>query len=377
MSISASIKDFALDLGFSAVGITTAEPFPQFTEALMSRKEQYRFFLDRPRKAPPEDPRPRAVISLAYGYMTHAFPESLLPYVGRVYLARCYTPEPQRIHGSRLKLLADYVESLGCRTIPGVFLPERWVGARAGITTFGRNNFAYLGDAGSFIVLYSIVVDTELEYDPPTLEVGCPSGCTACMRACPTQALYAPHTLDPRRCLAFNAWMTQDDNPALNPGGSANIAPELRVLMGTHVHGCDLCQEACPRNQAILKRPKPVDPFLERVAADFSLEKLLTLDDAFYAARVRPIMYNYVKKKKYFQRNAAIAMGNTRNPDHTPALRQALCHDPEELVRGYAAWALGRIGGRAGQDALWAARGDTSAFAAAEIAAALEQCATV
>jgi epoxyqueuosine reductase len=55
-------------------------------------------------------------------------------------------------------------------------------------------------------------------------------------------------------------------------------------------------------------------------------------------------MYNYINDKKYFQRNAAIAMGNTGDPDYIPALDRAM-EDPEELVREYAAWALGRIGG--------------------------------
>ena len=77
---------------------------------------------------------------------------------------------------------------------------------------------------------------------------------------------------------------------------------------------------------------------------EFSLPKMLEMSDQFYERTVRPIMYNYIGDKKYFQRNAAIALGNTRDPEYIPALDQAM-GDPEELVRGYAAWALGRIGG--------------------------------
>jgi epoxyqueuosine reductase len=64
----------------------------------------------------------------------------------------------------------------------------------------------------------------------------------------------------------------------------------------------------------------------------------------FYRTRVQPLMYNYIREMKYFQRNSAIAMGNTGDPAFIPALEQAM-RDPEELVRGYAAWALGKIGG--------------------------------
>ncbi len=55
-------------------------------------------------------------------------------------------------------------------------------------------------------------------------------------------------------------------------------------------------------------------------------------------------MYNYITERKYFRRNAAIAIGNTGDPAFIPDLSQAM-KDPEEMVRGYAAWALGRIGG--------------------------------
>ena len=68
------------------------------------------------------------------------------------------------------------------------------------------------------------------------------------------------------------------------------------------------------------------------------------MSDQFYEETVHPIMYNYIKDKKYFQRNAAIALGNMGDPEHIPVLYRAM-EDPEELVRGYAAWALGRIGG--------------------------------
>ena len=55
-------------------------------------------------------------------------------------------------------------------------------------------------------------------------------------------------------------------------------------------------------------------------------------------------MYNYIRDKKYFQRNAAIALGNMGDPTFIPDLAQVM-EDSEQLVRSYAAWALGKIGG--------------------------------
>ena len=55
-------------------------------------------------------------------------------------------------------------------------------------------------------------------------------------------------------------------------------------------------------------------------------------------------MYNYIKERKYFQRNAAIALGNTGDPSFIADLETAMSN-PEELIRAHAAWALGKIGG--------------------------------
>lgn len=83
-------------------------------------------------------------------------------------------------------------------------------------------------------------------------------------------------------------------------------------------------------------------------------------------------MYNYIHDKKYFRRNAAIALGNTGNPDHIPVLAHAM-EDNEELVRGYAAWALGRIGGGKARGVLKSRlKREASDFVIAEVKAALE-----
>jgi len=141
--------------------------------------------------------------------------------------------------------------------------------------------------------------------------------------------------------------------------------------MGTWIHGCYICQDVCPRNQPKLKANLPRNEFLQRVAEDFDLTKVLNMMDQFYLRRVQPLMYNYLKEKKYFQRNAAIAIGNTHDPMFIPALATAM-EDPEELVRGYAAWALGQIGGSQARKILQASlRRETAESARREIEAAL------
>jgi|APFre7841882590_1041340.scaffolds.fasta_scaffold10261_2 epoxyqueuosine reductase len=373
MSLTKDIKEFVLDIGYNHTGITSSDDFSDHIEEVQSRGAIYDFYVEDPRQflkgAQPKKTMPSAksIISTVWDYSQKAFPESLLEKIGRIYLARCYNAPRHRINGARYQLMLDFIKKMGCEIGTGIFVPERRAAARAGVTTFGKNNFAYAKKTGSFILLTSIVVDKELEYDTPTYDIKCPKDCTACVDACPTRAIYEPLKLDPRRCIAFNAWWTQDGRPCV----TSYIPPEIREKMGTRVHGCDVCQEACPRNSAKLKAKLPEDPFLVQLAEEFSLPKMLEMSDQFYEKTVRPIMYNYINDKKYFQRNAAIALGNTGDPDHISILDRAM-ENPEALIRGYAAWALGRIGGRKAKSVLESRlKREDSKYVKTEIEAAL------
>lgn len=178
--------------------------------------------------------------------------------------------------------------------------------------------------------------------------------------------------MDPRRCIAFNHWVTQDEADGYLGGVGSYILPEIREKMGTWIHGCDICQEVCPRNQERLKAKLSKNEFLTKTAQDFEMTKLLNLSDEFYTRRVQPLIYNYIRHKKYFQRNAAIALGNMRDTSFISHLAQAM-QDPEGLVRGYAAWALGRIGGSQARQILETSLlRETDEFTSKEIQAALE-----
>jgi epoxyqueuosine reductase len=373
MALTQDIKNFALDLGYSKVGITTAEAFPEYISLLKKRNDSYSFYMNDPRQplkgADPKCimPTAKSIISVAYDYATRSFPELLTRMVARVYQSRIHNQPAHRINGARRQLLADFLVRNGCSIGQDIILPERMAAARAGIATYGRNNFAYVEGTGSFVVLNSFVIDAELDYDTQSMEVGCPEKCDACIKACPTGAIVEPLKLDPLRCIAFNNFIT-----TVRPGVNSYIPCEIREKMGTHVHGCDLCQEVCPRNRERLGAKLPHDAFLVEVAKDFNLANMLNMTDEFYVCKVEPIMYNYIKEKKYLQRNAAIALGNLRDPAFIPDLERAM-QDPEDVVRGYAAWALGRTGGDRSRSILETSLArETSELARKEIVSALE-----
>ncbi|MHB1418898.1 MAG: epoxyqueuosine reductase [Bacillota bacterium] len=348
MSLSRDIKDYALEIGFDRVGITSAESFVSYGQELMSRHEMYQWGTEGPagllKFVEPENSLPggKSIIVMVLDYFKQAFPENLVGKFGRLYQSRPFYAN-SHLYRARLELMKSFLRRCGGQVAERNLLPERLAAARAGVTNYGRNNFAYAGDSGSFIVLCSLVVDLELEYDEPTINLGCPEDCQRCLTACPTGALYAPLKMNPRKCITFNLYMPESIVPS--------IPYEIREKIGSWVYGCDICQEACPRNKPKLRAKLPPDPFLELLSSEINYRSLLNMTEDFYLKRAKPIAFINIKDKKYFQRNAAMAMGNSKDPEFVPDLERAM-EFPEEIVRTYAAWALGRIGVSQARDIL-------------------------
>ena len=343
--LTKAIKERALELGFIRVGIAPADDFVAYAEALKKRSQEYEFVMNMP--AGPyggailsrTSPEARSIVCVAYDYGDIAYPEKLTKSVGRAYLSRSYLPLADSIGGARLSMFRRFLAENGCQVYNEYELPERLACARAGIVTFGKNTFAYAGETGSFIILSAIPVDRTLDYDEPTMESHCPKGCRKCLDACPTKAYVEPGRLNPQKCLSYNHWVAK------------RVPESIRALNGPRIHGCDVCQEACPINQQRLKNTGKKDMFLEHIASLFDLEKVLGMGEKYYMQVVHPIMYNYIPRIKIFQRNAAYALGNEKDEYHVPALGKALC-ESEPMVRESAAWALGHIGGHKAKEAL-------------------------
>ena len=331
------IKDKALELGYSDVGITSADVFEGYQEEMENRPEYERWITNPigPYKgADPQQimPNAKSIICVTDDFSKTAYPKKLTQSVGRVYLGRRYVPKPDSINGFRRAKFVEFLKDLGIQVDEsGPYrIPDRYAGARAGVVTYGANNFAYGKGCGSLVVLISFLVGVELDYDEPTVKRPCPPDCNKCVAACPTGALYEPGKLWPTKCLL---------GLQIFPGP---IEEDIREKMGLSIHGCDLCQEVCPRNEPVFARATQTDSFLERLAEEFDLEKILLLDDAYYERVVYPIMYNYITLRWLLQRNAAIALGNTKDVAHLPALLKAKEVCPDE-VQEYIDWAIERI----------------------------------
>ena len=248
---------------------------------------------------------------------------------------------------------------------------ERDFAAQAGLGFIGRNTCLITPGLGSWTFLGALLVPEPLGRlsatdagtalpTPRRASVAECGRCTRCLDACPTGALVAPYVLDARRCISY-----------LTIELRGPIPRELRTRMGNWVFGCDICQEVCPYNRAAPTADwRALEP--DRTRATLSLQDLLALGEEDFHARFRgtPVLR---AKRRGLVRNACVAAGNWGDLALTPILAQLL-EDPEPLVRGHAAWALGRIGGIKDVDRALscAAAIETDPWVSDEISAALD-----
>ena len=257
---------------------------------------------------------------------------------------------------ARLQALVAFMENQVGHPIPNRWytdtgpLLERELAQRAGLGWIGKNTCLIAPRLGSCFLLAEILLGLDLDLDPPFLADRC-GGCTRCLEACPTGCILPDRTIEARRCISY---LTIELKGA--------IPPELRPFMGAWVFGCDVCQQVCPWNRfAPLTHPGLIP--------DLPAELELTPAEFNRRFQGTPVMR---PRRRGYLRNVAVALGNAHDPSAVPSLVQTLQQDPEPLVRGHAAWALGQIGGEDASQALRAAsQAETEAAVLAEIKSAL------
>ena len=228
----------------------------------------------------------------------------------------------------RQEVPTDVQESLITRSYVDTGpIVERVFAKYSGVGWVGKNTLLINQKKGSWLFLGVILTSLELEPDLPAPD-RCGS-CTRCVDACPTDAILAPYQLDSNRCISY-----------LTIEKRGSIPEELREGMGRHIFGCDICQDVCPWNRKapastepeFQARPGLVNPALAWLA-EMSIEEFR---ETFRGSPIRRT------KRTGLRRNAALAMGNSGQPEFLPLLDR-LAEDEDELVAESARWAKARI----------------------------------
>lgn len=123
-------------------------------------------------------------------------------------------------------------------------LDKAWA-ARSGLGWIGKNSNLLTKGAGSFYFIAELIVDLELEYDHATTD-HCGS-CTACIDACPTEAIVAPYVVDGSKCISYFTIELRD-----------NFPPEMKGHFDDWAFGCDTCQDVCPWNRFSRPHAEPL-----------------------------------------------------------------------------------------------------------------------
>ena len=336
---TAQIKSRATQMGFDLVGIAPAVSpvgFSAFTEWLAKGYAGEMRYLPN-REGAYGHPRHvldgvKSVIVLGTIYNTQGPPE-IQPVEARVSRYAWGSADYHDVLRERLKKLGDFLhqQSPGCRTrgvVDTAPLLERDFAKLAGLGWFGKNTMLIDRKAGSWLFLSALLTDVELAYDEPHESSHCGT-CTRCLEACPTDAFPEPYVLDARRCISYLTIELREPIPM-----------DLREGMGNWLFGCDICQDVCPWNRKAPRTREPAfQPQGDLNPAD-ALE-ILTLDEDEFRERFAKTPLARPKRAGLL-RNAVIVVGNTKPAGALPILI-GLLDDKEPLIRGAAAWALGRF----------------------------------
>ncbi len=346
-ALEQSIKDEARRLGFVLAGVTTPDPPPHlsvFEDWLMQGRHASMDYLaderSRARRADPKLilPECRSILVLAVPYSKPspaAVPSSTpspLP-MGKV-AAYAWGDDYHLVLPQRLKAIVAFIEervghpvSNRWYTDTGPIL-ERDLAQRAGLGWIGKHTCLINPKRGSYFLLAEILLDLELEPDPPFATDQCGT-CTRCIEACPTDCILPDRTIDAGRCISYLTIELKD-----------GISTELRPLVDNWVFGCDICQMVCPWNRFAAPEGDPAFKAREGTAQPDLIHELKLMPEEFNR-KFRDSPIKRARRRGYL-RNAAVALGNEGDPQVIPTLKKAL-EDPDPLVREHAAWAIERI----------------------------------
>ncbi len=261
---------------------------------------------------------------------SEALADGTLGYVSRYALGRDYHKVMRRALARLAGELAERFGPFGYRVcVDSAPVLEKALARNAGLGWIGKHTNLIARDAGSWFFLGEILTDLPLPMDSPaTAHCGT---CTACMPACPTQAIVAPYRLDARRCISY-----------LTIEHKGPIPIEHRKAIGNRIYGCDDCQLVCPWNKFARAASHP--DFKVRHGLDAPrLTDLFGWTAQQFDERMRGSAIYRIGYERWL-RNIAVALGNAPTSDEVLTALESRREDSSALVREHVAWALEQHG---------------------------------
>src|SRR5690554_2661585 len=239
------IKRKATELGFSFCGISKAafleEEAPRLESWLNAGKHGEMTYMENhfDKRLDPRllVPGAKSVVSLLYNY----FPDQQQNSESYKISKYAYGEDYHFVIKDKLKDLLRFIQDEIGEVDGRVFtdsapvLDKAWA-AKSGLGWVGKNNNLIRKGEGSFFFVAELIIDLELEYDTQVTN-HCGS-CTACIDACPTQAIEAPYLVNGSKCISYLTIELKDAIPN-----------EFAGKLDDWMYGCDVCQDVCPWNR--------------------------------------------------------------------------------------------------------------------------------
>ncbi|MGE8079731.1 tRNA epoxyqueuosine(34) reductase QueG [Peribacillus loiseleuriae] len=336
------VIQYSKEIGIDKIGFTTASTFQEMKNLLIRQQElDYQSGFEEPDIDKRVDPtlifnEPRSIISIALAYpskMKNA-PQSKKGERRGIFCRASWGQDYHVVLRKKLQLLEDFIKE----KVPGAMaksmvdtgeLVDRAVAERAGIGWSGKNCAIITPEFGSYVYLGDMITNIPFAPDQP-IEDQCGT-CNKCVDVCPTGALVQGGQLNAKRCIAF---LTQT---------KGFLPDEFRTKIGNRLYGCDTCQTVCPKNKGMdfhFHEEMEPDPELVKPL----LKPLLTISNREFKEKYGQASGSW-RGKKPIQRNAILALAHFKDETALPELISVMKEDPRPVIRGTAAWAIGKIGG--------------------------------
>jgi epoxyqueuosine reductase len=340
------IRRWGRELGFDAIGFSgtrvdgAAEALDAWLAAGFHGEMDYMAAHVTPagnKRALPTElvPGTRSIITARINYRPasadsqEALADGERAFVSRYALGRDY----HKLLRARLQKLADRITDEIGEFAYRVFtdsapVMEVGLAQNSGLGWRGKHTLLLDRDAGSYFFLGEIFTDLPLA--PDTSVTDHCGTCTACIDACPTQAIVAPYQVDARLCISY-----------LTIELKGSIPEPLRPLLGNRIYGCDDCQLACPWNRfAPLTRETDFTPRHDLDRA--TLVELFAWEENDFNERLAGSPIRRIGFERWL-RNIAVALGNAPSSDEVIGALRSRADHASALVREHVAWALRKL----------------------------------
>lgn len=336
------IIEYSKTIGIDKIGFTTASTFDELKNRLIRQQELgFQSGFEEPdieKRVNPallmEEPRSIISIALAYPSKMNGRVTSKQGERRGLFCRASWGLDYHLVLKERLKKLEEFimekVPHAKCKSMVDTGeLSDRAVAERAGIGWSGKNCAIITPEFGSYVYLGEMITNLPFAPDEP-MEDQC-GDCNKCIEACPTGALVQGGQINAQRCIAF---LTQTKD---------FIPDEFRDKIGNRLYGCDSCQTACPKNKGMdfhFHEEMEADPEIVKPL----LKPILHISNRQFKASFGTLSGSW-RGKKPIQRNAIIALAHFKDKSAVDDLALVMNEDSRPVMRGTAAWALGKIGG--------------------------------